>query len=375
MSDRLVFLFGTLRYAPHLAAVLGHDGAEAQAATLLGYEVRCKDGPGYPFLVEAPGRTTEGLLLSASPQDFERMAYYERAFGYGVGRCRVRVDGQEMEAEMFRPSVGTWAAGPLWSLEDWVNRHGEIETRAAVEVMSEMGRRPAEEVGARAEQIDARAASWIRAQAHPSPRGVRIGPEADAIDRLDHRRPYLRYFAVEEADVRFPRFGGGMSDKVERAVFMMTDAVTVLPYDPVRDRALIIEQFRAGPYLRGDPRPWLLEPIAGRIDPGEDPETTARREAEEEAGLKIGDLHLVATYYVSPGAVTEYLYSYIGIADLPDEAAGVAGLEAESEDIRSHVLSFDALMELVETGDADNGPLLLSILALARRRERLRSIA
>ncbi len=48
------------------------------------------------------------------------------------------------------------------------------------------------------------------------------------------------------------------------------DAVTVLPYDPVRDRVLLIEQYRFGVHMRGDPRPWVLEPVAGRIDAGRD---------------------------------------------------------------------------------------------------------
>ncbi|MCB2157335.1 MAG: NUDIX domain-containing protein, partial [Rhodobacteraceae bacterium] len=47
----------------------------------------------------------------------------------------------------------------------------------------------------------------------------------------------------------------------------------------MRDRVLLIEQFRMGPYARGDAEPWLIEAIAGRVDPGETPEDAARREA------------------------------------------------------------------------------------------------
>ena len=43
-------------------------------------------------------------------------------------------------------------------------------------------------------------------------------------------------------------------------------------HDPVRDRVLVVEQFRMGPYARGDRHPWQLEPIAGRIDGGESAE-------------------------------------------------------------------------------------------------------
>ena len=37
------------------------------------------------------------------------------------------------------------------------------------------------------------------------------------------------------------------------------------------------------------PTPYLLEACAGILDPGETPEEAARREAEEEIGLKVGD--------------------------------------------------------------------------------------
>ncbi len=166
-----------------------------------------------------------------------------------------------------------------------------------------------------------------------------------------------------------------MSEVVTRAGFVGGDAVTVLPYDPVRDRVLVIEQFRFGPYLRGDPRPWVLEPIAGRIDAGESPGDCAHREAWEEAGVVLHALEDIAAYYPSPGAYTEFLYSFIGLADLPDEAAGTGGVDYENEDIRAHVLSFDRLMELVSTGEAGCGPLVLSALWLQQNRARLRGAA
>ena len=166
-----------------------------------------------------------------------------------------------------------------------------------------------------------------------------------------------------------------MSPEIEREGFLGGDAVTVLPYDPVRDRVMVIEQFRFSPFMRGDPLPWVLEPVAGRIDPGETPEQTAQRELVEEAGVSVKDLHHVANYYPSPSCFSEYIYSYIGICDLPDEAAGLGGLETEAEDIRSHILSFDRAFELVFDGEADAAPLIISLMWLARERARLRKDA
>jgi ADP-ribose pyrophosphatase len=192
------------------------------------------------------------------------------------------------------------------------------------------------------------------------------------VDVLAERRPYRNYFAVQEYDLRFRQFGGGMSAPVSRAVFVTGDAVTVLPYDVGRDRVLLIEQFRPAPFVRGDAEYWSLEAIAGRVDAGETPEAAARREAVEEAGLVLGDLIRVAGYYPSPGAVAEYLTSYVALTDLPDGCAGVFGLAGEAEDIRGHLVGFDALMDLVTSGEINNAPLILTVLWLARERARLR---
>ncbi|TXH94754.1 MAG: NUDIX domain-containing protein [Pseudorhodobacter sp.] len=192
--------------------------------------------------------------------------------------------------------------------------------------------------------------------------------------QVDSRsQPYAAFFAVEEQGLRFRRFDGTMSGRVQRAAFVSGDAVTVLPYDPLRDRVLLVEQFRFGPHVRGDTNPWQLEAIAGRIDAGETPEDAARREAQEEAGLDLqGALLPIAGYYPSPGAFAEYLYSYLALVDLPDSAAGHFGLAAEAEDIRAHLVGFDDLMALCQTGEIDNAPLLLSVLWLSGQRAALR---
>jgi ADP-ribose pyrophosphatase YjhB (NUDIX family) len=117
----------------------------------------------------------------------------------------------------------------------------------------------------------------------------------------------------------------------------------------------------------------MLEPIAGRVELGQTPEQAAHREAQEEARLELGTLHLVANYYPSPGAITEYLTCYVGIADLPDESACVAGLAEEQEDIASSLMSFETLMTLADSSALDTGPLFISALWLARHRDRLRA--
>lgn len=228
---------------------------------------------------------------------------------------------------------------------------------------------PAEAVRRRLPALRVEAASRERAAASAA-RGLRAGSgEVEAGPRVPS---HSGFFALDLWHLRHRRFDGAMSPSLVREVFVGGDAVTVLPYDPVRDRVLLIEQVRMGPLGRGDPLPWQLEAIAGRIDPGETPEEAARREAVEEAGLHLGALEKVAEYYPTPGAVTEYLYSFLALCDLPDGVASVFGAAEEAEDIKGHLVSFDRLVEVMAAGEIGNAPLLLTVLWLQRERERLR---
>ncbi len=71
----------------------------------------------------------------------------------------------------------------------------------------------------------------------------------------------------------------------------------MLPYDPATDTVLLVEQMRLAPVMRGDPHPHSLEPIAGLIEAGEEPEDSVRREAMEEAGLELRGLEPIAAQF------------------------------------------------------------------------------
>ena len=135
------------------------------------------------------------------------------------------------------------------------------------------------------------------------------------------RSVYKGFFSVEEHDLTYQKFNNEQSNVVTRSTLVSSDAVIVLPYDPVNDRILLIEQFRSGPYVKGDKHPWVLEPIAGLIDEGETPESAGIREAQEEAHLEIKRLELVARSYPSPGISTEFFHQYIGCLLYTSDAA------------------------------------------------------
>jgi nudix-type nucleoside diphosphatase (YffH/AdpP family) len=235
--------------------------------------------------------------------------------------------------------------------------------------MGHHGTRSREDVAQMFPQIRARAWSKVLAQLPKAPQGVFDGE----IEIEQQTRAYTGYFAVDEVDLRHPRFDGTMSEVLQRSYFVAGDAALVLPYDPIRDCVLVVEQMRMGPLGRGDPEIWHLEPIAGRIDPGETPQQAAIREAQEEAGLTLSGLEVVAQGYPSPGDSTGYYHIFVGVTDLPDSAAGVGGLASEDENIRSRLISFDDFIAMAERQALANTPLALLTYWLAYHRSRLRS--
>ncbi len=364
------FFCGTLRHVPLLEAVLGHP-ALTTSAWLMDHALHGPQGEHFPRLVGVPGARVEGLVLGdASAEDRARLDFFAAGFGFDSRATTVMQHGVAVEALVYHPASGA-ALDVGWDFAPWQQQFGAEFVAMAKDYLAQFGVKPARAVAARFEQMLARGASRVRASSG-GPTEVRHRAGAGDVAVAALREPYARFFAMEEIDVSFRRFDGSMSPQVTRAGFIACDAVTVLPYDPVRDRVLVVDQFRAGPYLRGDPQPWQIEAIAGRIDPGETPVEAARREAVEEAGLVLTELLPVASYYPTPGCSAEYLYSFVALTDLADTAAGVFGVEGEAEDIRGHLISFERLMALVASGEISNAPTVVTAFWLAQNRARLR---
>ena len=369
------FFYGTLRHLPLLEAVLGHE-VTATPAWLADHALYALIDRSFPVLIQEPGARAEGILITAgSETDVARMEFFEGGFGFSGRAMQVMQYDGAVEALVFHPEAcaSQCERGGAWELAEWQQQFGAEFVAMAKDYLALFGAKPPRAIAARFQQMLARGASRVRAaEAAATDLRHRAGVGDVAVAAL--REPYARFFAMEEIDVSFRRFDGSMSPQVTRAGFIGCDAVTVLPYDPVRDRVLVVDQFRAGPYLRGDPQPWQIEAIAGRIDPGESPVEAAKREAVEEAGLVLADLLPVASYYPTPGSSAEFLYSFVALTDLPDTAAGVFGVEGEAEDIRGHLISFERLMALVASGEISNAPTILSAFWLAQNRESLRRV-
>lgn len=374
MPDTALFLYGTLRHAPLLELVAG-QAVPGEAAALPEATCALAMGGDWPVLLPRAGARAEGLLIRVDEAVLARLDFYETVFGYRREAVTVETAGGPVAADLWRPEEEDPGRDRAWDLKDWAAEWAPLTLEAAGDIMRRLGRQTPGEVSRLVDVIRARAGAVLRTRAWTRPGRRQGGLDASGVEVLSRSHPYDGFFSMEEIVARHARFDGKGQETVRRAVYRVADAATVLPYDPVRDRVLLIEQVRFGPLAQGDPAPWLLEPVAGLIDGGESPEDCARRETVEEAGVLLGDLHFVARYYPSPGGVAQVLFSYVGIADLPDDAATLGGQEEESEDILGHVVSFDEAVALMEGGDIVNAPAIVTLQWLLLHRDGLRRAA
>ncbi|BCX88463.1 ADP-ribose pyrophosphatase [Methylomarinovum tepidoasis] len=190
---------------------------------------------------------------------------------------------------------------------------------------------------------------------------------------LEEEVAYRGFFNLLRLKLRHRLFRGGWSRVLVRELFQRGNCVAVLPYDPRRDEVLLIEQFRVGPLKNGDPA-WMLEIVAGAIEPGETPEEVAWRELQEECGCRARAMTPVTEFYTSPGGSSEKITLFW--ADVETEGAGgIHGLRCEDEDIRVHVLPFAAACAKVEGGEIDSAIPILALQWLALHREQLRPLS
>jgi ADP-ribose pyrophosphatase len=181
---------------------------------------------------------------------------------------------------------------------------------------------------------------------------------------------YKGFFQLDEYTFKHKLFKGGWSGEVRREVFERGHAVVVIPYDPIHDEIVLIEQIRV-PALATTKSIWLLELVAGIIEPGELPEKVAERELAEEAGLSLLGLTFINSYLVSPGGTTERFHLFWGQVDAT-KAAGIHGLEHENEDIRVHVVSREQAYKWVNNGRIDNAATVLGIQWLMLNYQQIR---
>jgi ADP-ribose pyrophosphatase len=182
---------------------------------------------------------------------------------------------------------------------------------------------------------------------------------------------YEGFSRLERVRFNHALFEGGRSGGVVRECLHRQNAVAVLLYDPQADAVVLVEQIRVGA-LEDARTPWLLEIVAGLVDPGEAEIDVALRESQEEAGCTPENLFHACSWYPSPGAMDEVISLYVGAVD-STRAGGVHGLPHESEDIRVRVVPRAKALELLLAYNAHaNAVALIALLWLDRHLDDVR---
>jgi len=117
------------------------------------------------------------------------------------------------------------------------------------------------------------------------------------------------------------------------------------------DRILLIRQFR---YPIGK---YIYEIPAGKLDSGQPPLETMKRELEEETGYRAGMLQHECSFYTTPGISDELIYLYTARDLVPCSQ----NLE-EGEHITLEALSVEECLRKIRTGEICDGKTILGIL-------------
>ncbi len=190
------------------------------------------------------------------------------------------------------------------------------------------------------------------------------------VDIIKHEIVYDGFFRLEKFHLRHSLYAGGWSESMVREILERGHAVAVLPYDPVQDAVVMIEQFRIG--ALDTENAWLLEIIAGMIEQGEEAREVAYREAQEEAGCQIQALEHIYEYHVSPGGSSERIILFCGKVDARG-IGGIHGLASEHEDIKVTVMPTDEALNLLHNAQIRSATPIIALQWLAANRKRLRT--
>jgi ADP-ribose pyrophosphatase len=137
--------------------------------------------------------------------------------------------------------------------------------------------------------------------------------------------------------------------------------VSVVPVVDEGTAVIMVRQFRAA--IVSD----LLEIPAGKRDvSGEPPEVTARRELEEEIGMRPGRLEKLAEFYNSPGFCDEHSFVFMGLDLEPVGKPDPQGPEEEVMTIER--IALDDVPRLIAAGTITDAK---SIIGLCLAREAL----
>lgn len=137
-------------------------------------------------------------------------------------------------------------------------------------------------------------------------------------------------------------------DEYPRQVVINPGGVGVVAI--VDGNVILIKQFRISV------EKYIVEIPAGRLEPGEKPEESARRELMEEVGYEANTLHLISEYYSGVGFSTERMYIFLA-TDIKKKHA----TPEIDEDIEMLQLPLTDVKKMLDEGEFDDAKTIIGL--------------
>jgi nudix-type nucleoside diphosphatase (YffH/AdpP family) len=136
----------------------------------------------------------------------------------------------------------------------------------------------------------------------------------------------------------------------KREVYDRGNGAAILLYNTKQKTVILTRQFRLPTYLNGNETGMMIEVCAGLLDQ-DHPEQCIIRETEEETGYRLTKVTKIMETYMSPGAVTEILYLFVGEYDESMKVSDGGGVAHEEENIDVMEMTYDEAYAMIESGE------------------------
>ena len=174
-------------------------------------------------------------------------------------------------------------------------------------------------------------------------------------------------FKIDRAVIQYEKFDGTMTNDVVRFNFDRGNSVGILLVNPQKQSIILTRQFRYPAYVADETNGWLLEIVAGMIEPGVEILEAAKHELLEEVGYAVDKFEPIHIFYPSPGGTSEKVYLYyaeVNEAQKTDKGGGLAG---EGEDIQIVELPIAEVLRLLDSGQIRDAKTIIALQWLSQK--------
>jgi nudix-type nucleoside diphosphatase (YffH/AdpP family) len=165
------------------------------------------------------------------------------------------------------------------------------------------------------------------------------------------------WFVLEKTSFEYRR-NDGRWQLLHRETYDRGNGAALLLFNQERGTVVLTRQFRFPAFVNGCEDGLLVEACAGLLD-DDDPLAAIRREAQEETGYAVREPRKIFAAYMSPGSVTEKVHFFVAEFDDTDRVGQGGGDLAEGEDIEVLELPLARAMEMIGTGQIQEGKTIM----------------